>query len=619
MSNKVLIVESPNKVKTIQKYVGDDYQVLSSVGHILKLSTSGKSGLGINFETWEPIMIQDSTKSKIIKELKDATKDADEVLIATDPDREGEAIARNLIDTLKVENKYKRIKYNEITKDAIEYALNNPLTIDENLVNAQKTRRMLDRIIGFRLSELMKRKVKNSPTNPSAGRVQSIALKLVCDKENEIEAFIPIKYSKIDAQLQENYIANFYYAKDSDFSEDNTWIKPEKSLEILNNLEKNKTLKVTNYKVSQRKEAQIIPFKQSILYKEAKYSASTVQHSAQKLFEQGLISYPRTDSTRMSNAFITKAREYISQVYGKEYVANDIKGFSGDQDAHEAIRPTDIYLTPEEAKSKNNLNEIDSYIYTIIYNKTISSLMIVPIREIYHYDFVNGEYNFKLSSSKVIFDGYYKIYGYENAKPLPNYQIGDIVPVENFVKFDKETQPPARYNDGSLIKMLDDIKVGRPSTFASTVNVIKKRMFVETKNGALHPTEFGKTVMQKLLKGFPDTITEEYTASVEEKLDSISEGVENYKSLLKEFWDKFNENYDNVTQTMEISILPQNYIEDEVCPLCGNKLLYRYTKTKKQKFIGCSNFPACKYLKNIDDKKRRSWKKYSSKSTTSVN
>ncbi|ACF07190.1 DNA topoisomerase 1 [Metamycoplasma arthritidis] len=599
MDQKVLIVESPNKVKTIQQYVGSDYNVVSSVGHILKLSTSGVDGLGIDFTNWEPMMIQDRTKAKVIKALKDATKNAKEVLIATDPDREGEAIAQNLVDTLKLSKIYRRIKYNEITAEAIKEALENPQMIDDNLVKAQKTRRMLDRIIGFRLSQLMKRKVKNAPSLPSAGRVQSIALKLVCDKEKEIKAFIPIKYNKIQAKISEDVIADFYYPTNSDFKNDNTWILPEKIDSIVAELNKNKSLLVKDFKVSQRKESQITPFKQSVLYKEAKYSATTVQISAQKLFEMGLISYPRTDSTRMSDTFIAKAREYIKEKFGENYVASDIKSFSGAQDAHEAIRPTDIYLIPQVAKTKYDLGEVESYIYTIIYNKTMSSLMTPPVREIYRYELVNGLYYFKMSYSKVIFDGYYRVLNFEEPKPLPKYEIGEAIPVLEFTRFDKETQPPARYNEGSLIKMLDDIKVGRPSTFASTINIIKKRLFVETINGALHPTVFGEVVLKKLIEGFPNTITEEYTAQVEEELDEVSEGKADYKILLEDFWNRFQRSYDDASKTIEISIMPQEFLERS-CPRCGSTLLYRNNSKKHTKFIGCSNFPACRYSENAD-------------------
>lgn len=599
MSEKIMIVESPNKVHTIQKIVGDEIKVLASVGHILKLSTGGLNNLGIDFENWEPKMIPDPLKKTIISELKKAVKNADEVLIATDPDREGEAIANNLITTLKLENKYKRIKYNEITDEAIKFAIENPLEIDKNLVEAQKTRRMLDRIIGFRLSQLMMQKVKNGPTNPSAGRVQSIALKLVCDKEREIENFNPILYSKINANLINGLSVPLYLKENKEF-EDNTWLNREQANITYNELlNSNYELVVDDISVSKRKESAYTPFKQSVLYKEAKYSSKTVQSSAQKLFEAGLISYPRTDSTRLSESFINKAQKYITNRFGENYVAKEIKGFAGSQDAHEAIRPTYIELTPEEAKTKHDLNEIDFYIYKIIYDKTIMSLMTCPEKENYRFNLVNGNNNFRMSFSKIIFDGYYAYLGKEEIINIPKLQIGDILKVGEFIKEDKKTLPPARYNEGSLIKKLDDIKVGRPSTFASTISVIKQRLFVELTDGHLIPTEFGKIVLEKLLTSFPKTINEEYTAKIEAKLDLISEGKEDYRELMQKIWDSFNERYDDVKDQINITVLEVNKL-DENCPLCNSQLVYRYTKIKKQKFIGCSAFPNCHYIRNIE-------------------
>ncbi|WP_330463617.1 type I DNA topoisomerase [Metamycoplasma gateae] len=604
MSEKIMIVESPNKVNTIQKIVGDNIKVIASVGHILKLSTSGLNNLGIDFDNWEPKMIPDPLKKTIITELKKSTKSANEVLIATDPDREGEAIANNLITLLKLEKKYKRIKYNEITDEAIKLAIENPLQIDSNLVNAQKSRRMLDRIIGFRLSQLMKQKVKNAPTNPSAGRVQSIALKLVCDKEKEIENFVPILYSKINASLDNQLSASLYIKENKEF-DDNTWISNQKAQEIYDELlNSNQQLIVDDITISKRKESAYTPFKQSILYKEAKYNSKVVQASAQKLFEAGLISYPRTDSTRLSEAFIIKAKKYIEDNFGKKYVAKEIKGFSGQQDAHEAIRPTNINLTPSLAIEKHKLNEVDSYIYKIIYDKTIMSLMTSPEKQIYRFNLVNGNNNFRMSFSQVLFDGYYAYSGKEDLINIPNLKVGDKLKVNEFIKEDKQTLPPARYNEGSLIKKLDDIKVGRPSTFASTISVIKQRLFVELTDGYLIPTEFGKVVLDKLLTSFPKTINEEYTAKIEGKLDLISEGKEDYKTLMQKFWDSFNERYDDIKDSINITVLENNKL-NENCPQCNAQLVYRYTKIKKQKFIGCSAFPSCRYIRNIEDNTKK--------------
>ncbi|MGX9394954.1 type I DNA topoisomerase [Mycoplasma sp. 1781] len=612
MSEKIMIVESPNKIKTIQKIVGDQIKVIASSGHILKMATSGTNNLGIDFENWEPEMIPDPMKKSTISDLKKATKNASEVLIATDPDREGEAIASNLISTLKLKDKYKRIRYNEITDEAIKLAVENPSEIDENLVRAQKSRRMLDRIIGFRLSQLMMQKVKNAPTNPSAGRVQSIALKLVCDREHEIETFDPIIYSKIEAIIDNDVNIPLYLKKDKKY-EDNTWLTNEQGEKILFELlNSNYELIVDDINVSKRKESAYTPFKQSVLYKEAKHNSQAVQSSAQKLFENGLISYPRTDSTRLSETFVKKARKYITEQYGSQYVAKEIKGFSGAQDAHEAIRPTYIELTPELALQKYNLNNIDFEIYKMIYDKTIMSLMSCPEKEIVRFNLHNGNNNFRMSYSRILFDGYYIYSGKESLINIPNIKIGDIIKAKDFIKEDKKTLPPARYSEGSLIKKLDDIKVGRPSTFASTIKVLKQRIFVEPIDGHLVPTEFGKVVLEKLLTSFPRTINEEYTAKVEEKLDLISEGKEEYKTLMKKFWDSFNERYEDIKDQLNVTIL-EPAKPNESCPLCNAELVYRYTKLTKQKFIGCSAFPKCNFIKNIDNPVKKFYRRKKAK------
>ncbi|MCU4117108.1 type I DNA topoisomerase [Mycoplasma zalophi] len=606
---KLVIVESPNKEKTIQKYLGSEYKVLASKGHILKLSTKGKEQFGIDFDTWEPKYEIESNKKTIIKNLKEAALEASDVLIATDPDREGEAIAQNLIDCLDIENKYHRITYNEITKQAILDAINNPHKVDKNLVEAQKARRMLDRIIGFKLSKLMVKTTKNRPTNPSAGRVQSIALKLVCDREKEIEDFIPTKYETITAQISENVNAELYL-KPAILAK-NTWLTPEIADQAIKS--QSNFLEVVNYKVSTRKDATITPFKQSALYREAKYSSKIVQDAAQKLFEYGLISYPRTDSTRMNDKFVSSSKEFIEKKYGKEFVAQEIKGFSGSQDAHEAIRPTDLELTPEEAKVKYELNTYLAYIYELIYKKTIMSLMNAPVREIYSYDLLDNAFSYKMSFTKMIFKGYSIIKETEeDSKSIPVYEVGSKIPVQKYVHEKKQTQPPARYSEGQLIETLDDIKVGRPSTFATTINVIKKRLFVESTKNILKPTEFGKVINQKLVTNFKKIINEKYTSQVEKQLDEIAEGKQHKNDLMISFWESFTKTFDEASKNIEISTLDIQYT-GENCPLCGNKLLFRYKKSNQQRFIGCENFPKCKFTKSDETapQKRRFYKKKS--------
>ncbi|MGY6171957.1 type I DNA topoisomerase [Candidatus Mycoplasma pogonae] len=619
--SKLVIVESPNKEKTIKKYLGEDYEVMASVGHIVKMKTSGKMGLGIDFENWEPEYVIDPTKREIVKKLKKAAEKVEEVLIATDPDREGEAIGENLVKFLKVEDKYQRIKYNEITKEAILRALEHPLKIDENLVKSQKTRRMIDRIIGFRLSNLINRKIANAPTNPSAGRVQSVALKLIIDREKEINDFIPIHYHTIKAVINKNIIAT-YFKKTDDKNWDDSWVKPEEITTIMEQLKGD--LVVNEVKTSKRTEKRFTPFKQSALYKKAGLAASTVQSALQKLYEGfgegGLISYPRTDSTRLSTTFIDQGKAYINKKFGSEYVSKIIKGVAGDQDAHEAIRPTDVNLTPEAAKNLNQLNDIELRVYTLIYNNTLQSLMEPPVRNVTSFKLSNNDHQFKMSASKIIFDGYYALNKDEQEAEteLPNYQQGDKILVEEYVDEKHETKPPARYNDGSLIETLDEIKVGRPSTFASTVKILKERLYSEQEGKALKPTSFGDIVNEMLVTNFPNIINETYTSKVEENLDLIAEGKQNYKETMQHFWDVFEKEVDasaEKIQKQEISIEKTG----ELCPESNHDLIYRTNKRTGQRFIACSGFPNCRFVKSDPDAKptfKRRFYKSTAKSET---
>ena len=600
----LVIVESPNKVKTIQKYLGNDYEVKASVGHIVKMLSTGEGRLGIDFDHWEPIYKIEPEKKHIVDELKKEAKKAEIVYIATDPDREGEAIGDNLVEYLGIKDKYKRIKYNEITKEAVLASIENPTTIDENLVKAQKSRRMLDRIIGFRLSGLMTKKMANYPERPTAGRVQSIALKLVVDRENEIRAFIPTYYSTISAKINDETSATFYNQKSS--FENKEWIEKDKSQDIFKSLKG--PLKVVDIKLSKKNDAKITPLKQAVLYKKADISSKAVQLAAQRLYEGfgdgGLISYPRTDSTRLSENFLVRARKYIENKYGHDYVAKDIKGFSGDQDAHEAIRPTDISLTPEIAKNKYDLSPAEYKVYSIIWNTTMKAIMTTPVRETLRYELENNGYNFKLTSSKLIFDGYQIISPKENDKELPKYNIGDLIDVKNYEVVDHETKPPARYTDGSLIEKLDEIKVGRPSTFATTVEKILDRKFVEKEGSSLKSTEFGEIVLSKLIEGFPNEITEGYTARVEADLDLIAEGEIDYKYLMQSFWERFDKSFKTAELTLEKTVLLDRLVGED-CPECGSPLVFKRSRKTKEEFISCSKWPDCNYSRSTKPKAKR--------------
>ncbi len=610
--SKLVIVESPNKIKSIEKYLGKDYVVMASVGHIVKLPSVGLFRLGIDTDKWEPQYKLDPSKKTVVADLKKQVSISDFVYIATDPDREGEAIGDNLVEFLGVEDKYKRIRFNEITKDAVNKAIEKPSIIDEALVNSQKTRRMLDRIIGYRLSTLMSQKMSNYPTRPTAGRVQSIALKLIVDREVEIDAFIPVEYFNVDAIINDEVTAKYYNPNSEEKNKE--WIMPNQIDETFASL--TGPLVVDEVKVSKRKDAKRMPFKQAVLYKTAEsstgLSSRQIQSAAQKLYEGfgdgGLISYPRTDSTRMSAGFVKQAQAYITKEFGAEYVSSEIKGVAGDQDAHEAIRPTNITMTPSKAKGIFSLKPAEFKVYQLIYNRTMQALMVQPEREILRYELVNGDNRFKMSASKVIFDGYLKVTGYSNDNELPVYKKGEVVNVQEYTKEEKATQPPARYNEGSIIEKMDNIGVGRPSTFAATVNKIKEREYVEKEGRALKPTSFGKVVSEKLTTHFKKIINEDYTAQVETELDKIAEGNRDYKELMQEFWDKFNEQIDNANNTMEHTKLLAIPASEEPCPEDGGQLIFKRSR-KGDKFIACANWPNCTYTASVPNKRRWTNKK----------
>lgn len=611
--NKLVIVESPNKIKSIEKYLGKEYKVMASVGHIVYLPSSGLHRFGIDLETWEPSYKIDPKKSDIVKELKAAVKKADEVLIATDPDREGEAIGENLVTFLKLkENEYSRIKFNEITKEAVNKAVSKPGKLDMDLVSAQIARRILDRIIGYKLSSLMRRKVTNTTSSPSAGRVQSIALKLVVEREREIEAFIPVQYITVDALISKDVEASLYFPNQK---EHKTWLMSEDIEEVKSKF--TGSLTVTSVNISKRKDTKFTPFKQSALYKKADsslgMSAKAVQSAMQRLYEGygegGLISYPRTDSTRLSDTFVKQAQGYIINSFGKEYVSFDIKGVAGDQDAHEAIRPTSLGMTPDKARSLFSLSPPEAKVYNLIWTHTIQSLMKVPERELLRYELEDNGLNFRMSTSKVIFDGYYKVTGMPEIKVIPKMSKGEVIKVADYIVEDHETKPPGRYNDGSLIEKLDNIKVGRPSTFATTVNILKSRDYVTLEGRSMKPTIFGITVSDKLIKAFPNIINEEYTAKLEEELDGIAESKYDYRKILDEFWSNFEEKLALASSTIEVTRM-MSVKAGKQCPKTGHDLIIKKNKRDGTTFFGCSSFPECTYTESDPNSKRVYKKNY---------
>ena len=615
----LVIVESPNKIKSIENYLGSDYKVLASVGHIFHLTTGGAEKLGIETATWTPLWKVEPRKKKVVAQLKAAAKEATNIYIATDPDREGEAIASNLIEVLKIEKNYKRIRFNEITQSAITNSIEKVVSgendgmIDQHLVNAQITRRLLDRIIGFKLSTLMRKKLSGTPAKPSAGRVQSIALKLTVEKEKEIDKFIPYHYFKVQAKLSEEMSLNYI---NPDQKENKEWIHIDEIDNIFSSLKG--PLLVNEITERTKKDKKYIPLKQASLYRLADtrdgISSIRVQSAAQKLYEGfgkgGLISYPRTDSTRFSSSFINKSKEYILDKFGDEYFDANIKGVAGAQDAHEAIRPTSLKLLPMVAKAKYDLSSDQFKVYSLIYFHTIMCLMTQPTRLNVQYKLINNGHEFRATTFKIMFDGYYKATKEPTPKIVPTFGQGDSIPVLEYSKEACQTMPPARYTEGMLIDKLDNIGVGRPSTFSTTIKNNKDRLYLLKEGKSLVPTKFGKAIIEKLIHFFPKIMTYEYTADIEKKLDEIAEGTGNYKDILSSFYKKFGVDVDTAYETMNFEKLKPESIGEQ-CPDSGDELINRVSK-RGDRFIACSGFPACKYTRSVGNSYKK-WQFFKNK------
>ena len=596
----IIIVESPAKCKTISKYLGGDYTVVSSKGHIRDLATSGKYGLGIDIENdFKPSYEIIKGKKKDVKYLKDLIEKADHIYLATDPDREGETISWHLYDELKVpDEKYDRIVFNEITKDVVLKALKNPRRIDMNLVHSGEARRFLDRIIGFRLSKVMQSKTAGK----SAGRVQSVALKLIVDREREILAFIPKEYWTIEADFKD-FKANLETYKEKDIEIPNE----EEADKILDSLTNTFTIKKVEEKEKKRSAKEV--FKTSTLQQACSnklgFAASKTMKIAQKLYEgielddgfHGLITYMRTDSVRLSDEFTSASFAYINSKFGKDYVGYVKKGKKTEnvQDAHEGIRPTNINYEPD--KIKKYLAPDEYKLYKIIYYRALASLMADAKFNSTTVLLDNNDYGFKATGSVLTFDGYLKVYGdYEDQEDtiLPdfkNYKAG-IILSDTITKTQHFTKPPARFTESSLIKELESLGIGRPSTYATIISTIKDRGYVTLEDKKFVPTEVGFETTDKLQEFFSSIVNVKYTANMEKDLDEIAEGNEDYKKMLKDFYDNFAPLVDNAFKNMEKKKPEET---GEKCPECGSPLVIR--KGKYGQFTACSNYPTCKYIK----------------------
>lgn len=600
MTKNLVIVESPSKSKTIEKYLGKDYKVVSSKGHIRDLATTGKYGLGVDVDNdFKPNYIPVAGKKKLISELKKLVKDSDEVILATDPDREGEAISWHLLDTLGIKDtNYERVLFHEITKDKVLDAIKNPTKIDYNLVKSQETRRILDRIIGFRLSKLMQSKTGGK----SAGRVQSVALKLIVDREREISSFNSEEYWTITSKFDEIEADLFNYNhKDIEINTE------EEADSILSKLsDKYKIESVERKKKSKKSKP---PFITSTLQQEAStklgFTAKKTMSIAQKLYEGmdigsetvGLITYMRTDSIRLSDEFIGASYKYIEENYGKDYIgyAKKSKKTENVQDAHEAIRPTSVYRNPEDIKKYLSTDEYK--LYKIIYYRALASLMADAKVEATSVILDNNNYQFKINGQILIYDGYLKAYAlYETSedKVLPDEfkNEGSILTTKDVTKKQHFTSPPPRYTEAKLIKELEELGIGRPSTYAKIMDTIKERGYVTIEEKKFVPTEIGIETTDRLQEFFSDLINVKYTAAMETDLDTIALGKLDEIKVLREFYDKFEPEVEKAFGQMEKKAPKET---GEVCPNCGSSLVIR--KGRYGEFTACSNYPECKYIK----------------------
>ena len=601
----LVIVESPSKSKTIEKYLGNDYKVVSSKGHIRDLSTSGKFGFGVDVEDgFKPNYEIIKGKKSVVTELKKLAKESNLVYLASDPDREGEAIAWHLKDALKLkDDKYNRVVFNEITKDKVREAFNHPRKIDDDLVKSQESRRILDRIIGFRLSKLMQSKTGGK----SAGRVQSVALKLIVDREEEINAFIPEEYYTITA------IFNDFESKLFQYDHKDIEIKTEKEKnDILDKL--SKTFEIESIDKKDKNKKAKPPYTTSTLQQDAsnKYNfpGKKTMSIAQKLYEgielenetTGLITYMRTDSIRLSDEFIKNTYKYINDNYGKEYVGyvKQTKNKENVQDAHEAIRPTDINKSPD--KVKKYLSEDEYKLYKLIYFRALASLMIDAKALTTTIILNNNNYQFKTTGSIITFDGYLKVYkDYEatEEKILPdleNYNT-NIVIANEIVDEQHFTKPKPRYTEAKLIKELEELGIGRPSTYVKIIDTLKERGYVLLEDKKFKPTEIGILTTHKLQEFFSNIINVEYTAKMEDDLDKIAEGKEVWNEMLDSFYKEFEPLVKTAFSEMEKKEPEKT---GESCPLCNSPLVIR--KGKYGEFTACSNYPECKYIKKEEKK-----------------
>ncbi len=602
MAKNLVIVESPAKARTIKKFLGTGYEVIASNGHIRDLP---KSQMGIDFEhDYEPKYITIRGKGELLSELRKAVKKADKVYLATDPDREGEAISYHLMVALKLENKnYKRITFNEITKNAVKASIKNAREINMNLVDAQQARRVLDRMVGYSISPLLWEKIKRGL---SAGRVQSAALKLICDREEEISAFIPKEYWSLEALLSQNSglkPVRFHYVKEKVAKDD------------LDRLQKavgeGGDFVVTGIKMTEKVKKQPVPFTTSTMQQEAgkklNFATGKTMRIAQQLYEGidikgrgsiGLITYLRTDSIRISDEADMSAKAYIEAQYGREYVGEVMQSSTGKkiQDAHEAIRPTDITLTP--AMLKEQLTREQFRLYQLIYNRFLASRMKPAIYEIKTVSAECGGVAFRASSSRVSFEGFQAVYIGDEEKTennrLGSIHEGDKLTLSELVPIQHFTQPPAHYTEALLVKTMEELGIGRPSTYAPTISNILNRRYIVKENKNLYVSELGEAVNQMMTQAFPEIVDTSFTANVESLLDKIEAGEINWKVVIRNFYPDLETSVEEAKKELD-TVTIEDEVSDVQCDQCGRMMVVKYGPHGK--FLACPGFPECRNTK----------------------
>ncbi len=611
MAKNLVIVESPAKVKTIKKFLGSNYEVTASNGHVRDLP---KSTMGIDVENdFEPKYITIRGKGDVLANLRKEVKKADKIYLATDPDREGEAISWHLYKALNLEDKnVRRITFNEITKSAVKESLKNPREIDMDLVDAQQTRRILDRMVGYRISPLLWAKVKRGL---SAGRVQSAALRIICDREEEIAAFIPEEYWTLEVDLlpkkaKKPVTASFYGDAKGKIE-----IRDKAQLDkILKGLE-GAEYQVLDVKKSERKKKAPLPFRTSTLQQDASrhlnFSTQKTMRIAQQLYEGvnvkgsgtvGLITYLRTDSTRVSAEALNSAATYIKETYGEQYAAKTPTGGQNSariQDAHEAIRPTDISRTP--ASIKESLSRDQFRLYQMIWNRFVASRMTQAVYEQTAVTIGAGNYRFRVSASKVVFEGFLCVDSLDDKKEDhaslgKGLEKGAVLSKQEMNPAQHFTQPPPHFTEASLVKAMEDLGIGRPSTYAPTITTLLSRHYIIKENKNLYVSELGEVVNRIMKEEFPSIVNESFTANMESLLDDVEEGSIDWKTVIRNFYPDLDEAVKAAEQNLE-KVEIADEVTDEVCELCGRNMVIKYGPHGR--FLACPGFPECRNTKPL--------------------